>query len=223
MSSASGGRHGRVSNGPSTAGDHRSFLRLTFIRWVSAAQRLMRVASEPSLDLLCDGPPKIEPLPAPHVALSAAPKGRACVPWSDHADCANAPPRPARPYGAKPTALDNCHPSRPCRPNDQMSTSPFSVKGDYDGRKDRALLPAVRLLLFQAIQPLIGGLHFGHSPKTRDDPRCPPAPRVGPPARHFRPRGRLRSTMWSRATRASSPTYCSSVQIRRFTRAASVP
>jgi hypothetical protein len=50
-----------------------------------------------------------------HVALSAAPKGRACVLWSDLADCANAQPRSARPYGAKPTALWTIViPSRPC-------------------------------------------------------------------------------------------------------------
>jgi hypothetical protein len=30
----------------------------------------MRVASEPSLDLLCNGPPKIEPLPAPRASRS---------------------------------------------------------------------------------------------------------------------------------------------------------
>jgi hypothetical protein len=30
----------------------------------------MRLASEPSLDLLCDGPPKIEPLPAPRTSRS---------------------------------------------------------------------------------------------------------------------------------------------------------
>ena len=70
MSSASGGRHGRVSNGPSTAGDHRSSLRLTFIRWASGARRLVRVASEPSLDLLCDAPPKVEPLPASRTSRS---------------------------------------------------------------------------------------------------------------------------------------------------------
>ena len=34
------------------------------------AQRLVRVASEPSLDLLCDGPPKIEPLPEPRTPRS---------------------------------------------------------------------------------------------------------------------------------------------------------
>jgi hypothetical protein len=43
---------------------------ITFIRWVSAAQRLVRVASEPSLDLLGDRPPKIEPLPAPRTSRS---------------------------------------------------------------------------------------------------------------------------------------------------------
>src|SRR5271157_1839964 len=38
-------------------------------------------------------------------APSAAPKRPAYMPRLDHADCANAQPRPARPYGARPTAF----------------------------------------------------------------------------------------------------------------------
>src|SRR5271165_2843907 len=63
-------------------------------------------------------------------ALSAAPKGPAYVLRLDHADCANAQSRSARPYGVNPTSPRTIEvSSRPYPANDQTFTGVFNRGG----------------------------------------------------------------------------------------------
>ena len=80
-----GSRDGSVSNDPSIAAGRRSF-RVTLIRCVSPSARREQARRRFALRR---SPKNRTASGTARVALSVAPKGPACVLWSDHADRAN--------------------------------------------------------------------------------------------------------------------------------------